>query len=137
MVLTALATELIVWADFRIRLLMDSTAGTEPAAASEQPARSPAKARKYNFGKPGGPRKSRRSSLEHKTGSITKPGKFGGGERQAEPPPEIRYEPLPLLIEQLVEVLQHGSGAFLQLGLRTPFEVTMKRITLKLRCRSS
>ena len=76
---------------------MSSTASTEPAATSEQPARSPAKARKYNFGKPGGPRKSRRSSLEHKTGSITKPGKFGGGERQAEPPPEIRYEPLPLL----------------------------------------
>ena len=41
---------------------MDSTAGTEPAATSEQPARSPAKARKYNFGRPGGPRKSRRSS---------------------------------------------------------------------------
>ena len=42
----------IVWADFPIRLLMDSTAGTEPAATSEQPARSPAKARKYNFGRP-------------------------------------------------------------------------------------
>ena len=41
---------------------MSSTAGTEPAATSEQPARSPAKARKYNFGRPGGPRKSRRSS---------------------------------------------------------------------------
>ena len=33
---------------------MSSTAGTEPAATSEQPARSPAKARKYNFGKPVG-----------------------------------------------------------------------------------
>ena len=32
---------------------MSSTAGTERAATSEQPARSPAKARKYNFGKPG------------------------------------------------------------------------------------
>ena len=73
---------------------MSSTAGTEPAATSEQPARSPAKARKYNFGKPGGPRKSRRNSLEHK---HKKPGKFGGGERQVKPPPEIRYDPLPLL----------------------------------------
>ena len=73
---------------------MDSTAGTEPAATSEQPARSPAKARKYNFGKPGGPRKSRRSSLEHKTGNA-KPGKHGGGELQAKP--EVRYEPVPLL----------------------------------------
>ena len=73
---------------------MSSTAGTEPAATSEQPARSPAKARKYNFGRPGGPRKSRRSSLEHK---HKKPGKYGGGELQAKPPSEIRYESLPLL----------------------------------------
>ena len=73
---------------------MDSTAGTEPAAASEQPAGSPLKARKYNFGKPGGPSKSRRNSLEHK---HKKPGKSGGGELQAKPLPEIRYESLPLL----------------------------------------
>ena len=62
----------IIWADFPIRLLMSSTAGTEPAATSEQPARSPAKARKYNFGRPGGPRKSRCSSLEHNGKNITK-----------------------------------------------------------------
>ena len=36
------------------------------------------------------------SPFEHKTGT-TKAGKFGGGERQAKPPPETRYEPLPLL----------------------------------------
>ena len=73
---------------------MSSTASTEPAATSEQPARSPAKARKYNFGKPGGPRKSRRNSLEHK---HKKPGKNHDGQSEARLPPEIRYEPLPLL----------------------------------------
>ena len=72
---------------------MSSTAGTERAATSEQPARSPAKARKYNFGKPGGHKKSRRNSLEHQGGR--KPGKSGGGEMQAATV-EIRYEPLPL-----------------------------------------
>ena len=50
---------------------MASTAGTKPATTSEQPTRSPAKARKYNFGKPGGPRKSRRNSL----GQVTEAGR--------------------------------------------------------------